>query len=476
MINSGQKLFARRFVSVLARGTRSERRHRLVRALISTRDMVRYCYYTLATNFWSWAIVSVVLLAFYLLFPRDLGVLPPSLGGRLGAALLVSVVLLGLRSLLRRLSGGDRPIEIRTDRGIVSALKKISPSDIEIRDGFVVYNSDIAPQGPIVASEHFNRDCMANPNWDAELILLDNYTYARIIDDLKAHSSVLKKYLWKKYKASIFSPNPLTNDPKIGFRSPIISNLRNIEIYETDYFSGLCTADLTTDDIVSISSEGNIELKQKAFYPFNKSADGTIQQLDFNDTSKPRSLHGGVEMIAISQDYYLRLAIQSKYAQVSGGMRAPLASGSMDWEDQEGCKTLKQLILKAAHGELVEEWGRKHPRKPPLRITEIQPIGYFRMPHRGSKPQFVVFAKLENLDQDLRPDLAEVEADLRESAGARFHVSTFDKLRSATEQMLHEGGIYQNSVPLFGALVCLEHAIRLFPRVICDVARYDNPT
>jgi hypothetical protein len=148
----------------------------------------------------------------------------------------------------------------------------------------------------------------------------------------------------------------------------------------------------------------------------------------------------------------------------------------MDWEDQFGLETLKPLILEAASRELIEEWGRKHPEKPTIRIQAIAPIGYFRMPHRGGKPQFVVFAKLHNDDIDLRPDISEVTADLSESAAARFFVPDLKSLANSTTLMTNKASVYLNSVPLFGALVCLEHAIRLSPQVICNVAGYAWPT
>ena len=75
----------------------------------------------------------------------------------------------------------------------------------------------------------------------------------------------------------------------------------------------------------------------------------------------------------------------------------------MDWNDRARGRTLKSVTVTAARREFLEEWGKKHPHKPPIRITRIEPIGYFRMPHRGGKPQFVALAKFENPVRDLHP-------------------------------------------------------------------------
>ena len=347
------------------------------------------------------------------------------------------------------------PIKKHDDDLLLGSLKSVLPSEKEAYHGFKTSKRCeclTSPDVPVVLSETFNTNCMANREWDIRLNRLPkNTTYDPIICDLRGRSFALSRYLTAKFRKSIYTINPLTNDRKIGFFSPMVAGAKSVDIFPTDYFTGLCTEALTTKDLEGVNNAGNVDVKLKAStYCHIECRNGrAVRLLDFGDTSKPCSLQGGVEVIAVSKDYYLRLAIQATVAQFSGGTRAPLASGSMDWEDQEGCETLKQLICEAGRRELIEEWGKNHRTVLRFKKGKIQPIGFFRMPHRGGKPQFVVFARLENNDWDLRPDLAEVHADLADDAGARFKVPDLPSLQKAVTQMIEGGGRYKDSATIW---------------------------
>lgn len=466
----------------------AERLHRRCRRIKSCWDIVVYRYCTLARNFELWITGFILILILSVLFVRTLRdnpwiVVPPGL--TIWVSLLVTFIFFVLGSMIKR-SGSDRSqaigeIDEQIDKALRESLDKVLPSKSEEYSGFMTRASPSTPHGPVVFSDRFNENCMANPAWDMKLHRLRKEdTYDLIISSLRSRSWILSKYLTKKFATAFLSINPLTNDLKIGFFSQINEGSEYIDIFQTDYFTGLCTEALTIKNLISINRAGKREVKFKASaYCHIECKNGTAYRLlDFDDMTKPCSLQGGIEVLAISSDYYLRLAIQSKYAQYSGETRAPLASGSMDWEDQEGCKYLKELIVKASRRELVEEWGKKHHKLPDLRVKEgkICPIGFFRMPHRGGKPQFVVFARLENKDFELRPDPTEVNEDLSDEAHARFHVPDLESLRWAVARMIEGGGWYYDSVPLYGALLCLQHAIDRHPEIICDVAGYTTPT
>lgn len=463
----------------------AERRPLYYRRIKSISDILEYRYYTLNARFKWWAAGWIGLLALPIIFPRSpvaWVAVPVSFLGFF-SPLVISLIFMVPQFLIKRSSSDHgSPIREQIDYDLFDSLKNVLPSKKEQQYGFKTYvrpSQRNDSDAPVVLSETLNKDCMANPEWDININRLPKHTsYNQIISILTCRSAVLMDYMFAKFSSSFLSINPLTNDRKIGFRSPIIEGAQSIDIFETDYFTGLCTEGLTTKNLVkTIAGHRVVLYKAPDYCPLECKNGRAIRLLDFNDTSKPCSMQGAIEVIAISNDRNLRLAIQSNTAQYSQGTRAPLASGSMDWEDQEDCKTLKQLIIKAAYRELIEEWGKKHPTLPPVRVKEdkIQPIGFFRMPHRGGKPQFVVFAQLENNDQDLRPDPAEVErAEEGEHARACFSVPDLASLRGAVTQMLEGGGTYRDSVPLYGALLCLEHAIAHHPEVICNVAGYEE--
>jgi hypothetical protein len=185
-------------------------------------------------------------------------------------------------------------------------------------------------------------------------------------------------------------------------------------------------------------------------------------------------------IIAITEDWWLKLAIQAKSAQVSGGTKAPLASGGIDWTDQKGSTTLKEVLVKAGCRELIEEWGKRRrlgTNRTVIRIrnNKIQPIGFFRMPHQGGKPEFVVFTKIENKVSELFLDFAEVySAETSATRETLFKVENLRSLNNAVDDMLKGGSAYKDSVPLYGSLLCLKDAITNNAKLICDIAGFEH--
>ena len=76
-----------------------------------------------------------------------------------------------------------------------------------------------------------------------------------------------------------------------------------------------------------------------------------------SQSSKTVSAQIGINLLCVSKDKILLVAIQGGKTMVGQNQRTPTASGSMDWEDLGEVKTFKELGKVAALRELREEWG-----------------------------------------------------------------------------------------------------------------------
>ncbi len=201
--------------------------------------------------------------------------------------------------------------------------------------------------------------------------------------------------------------------------------------------------------------------------------ENSYEMMSFEDNSKKISLHGGVELIGVSKDFLLRIAVQGEHTQFSQEKKAPLGSGSMDWNDLENADTLKKLIKISAIREFLEEWGKKHKIKENIIIEDILCLGFFRMPHRGGKPQFVVLCKFGNENIQLRPDSSEVYVEEPEDNDCLFKVRNLSELSNAVSKVLKNSDCI-NSVPLLGAMTCLKDAINSNPELISKTLGYNE--
>ena len=71
-------------------------------------------------------------------------------------------------------------------------------------------------------------------------------------------------------------------------------------------------------------------------------------------------------------------------------------SGSMDYKDLKGCKTLQQFLIKGIERELHEESSAG------FAIKETKLIGYGRIIERGTKPEFFGITYLTCSKDELR--------------------------------------------------------------------------
>lgn len=227
----------------------------------------------------------------------------------------------------------------------------------------------------------------------------------------------------------------------------------------TDYFAGLCTAERSLNNAEAVERGQTVTRSHADARNVFRDGTGRAVLPKLVDNHRPVSLHFGVEVMAVSSDGILRVPVQSALTQVSQNMRAPLASGSVDWEDTQGATTLKGVLRQAARRELSEEWGAKSPKvAQKLLGTLPEPIGYFRNPLRCGKPQFVTFVRLPVTDAELAADKTEVTAyglgpvfKTGTSPRSVFPVETIDQLIDAMDEILGRRAEKTDSLPLLGA-------------------------
>lgn len=437
-------------------------RESVQRSIRSLVDTFEFIFVRLSKKFYLWVLCLFGLSLVAILFPRNY-------------SLLIAILAACLQWFRRRNGTGEiNRYHFESDHAFIKEIGSILPSIKESEFDFKTITSSYAPDGPVTISESFNIDCISNPDWDCKIIIRkqkDRHT--SIVSQLRRDAYFLKQYIFDKFINS-FTKKCLINEKKIAFSSNFPPDACAVEVFQTDYFMSLCSSDLSVTNVVRYEDGKRILVSQaRERAPFNKMDTGT-HLIDFCDTAPPVSLHLGIEVIVISGDNYLRVAVQSSKTEFSQGMRAPLASGSMDWEDISLQDSLKDLIKKAAIRELTEEWGKKHPDLPDLIVKRIEPIGYFRMPHRGGKPQFVALAKITNPDANLRPDTSEVYADDSSDAKAIFKVNDISSLRQAVNIIIEENSNLRDSVPLYGAMLCLKTLIENRPKLINEVAGYQS--
>lgn len=97
----------------------------------------------------------------------------------------------------------------------------------------------------------------------------------------------------------------------------------------------------------------------------------------------------GVSTLALTRDNVLVISRQGERSAVSAGLLAPSGSGSADWADARGTKSLRAFLVRVAERELLEECGLDAAT---TRSTQV--LAYARLLHRGGKPEFYCFTWL----------------------------------------------------------------------------------
>jgi hypothetical protein len=324
--------------------------------------------------------------------------------------------------------------------------------------------------GPVILSDKFNslEMCDASTDWPLT-IHGDGDIRNEIVASLKAQSAHFVNYGRQAMLKAILRNKALINEKKVGFAEQFPPLGEAISIYQTDYFTSLCSAERRLEDVVTVEGGDRDTLVDAKYWNAVQWRGGKFRLPTIFNNSPPMSLHIGVEVMAVSSDNLFRVAVQSGKTEFSQNMRAPLGSGSVDWGDVAKAPTLKALIRNAARRELAEEWGAKNPSIfGKLSQLSPEPIGYFRSVLRLGKPQFVCLVRLNCTDHELSADASEVLCDTR----SRFDASDLQSLKTSLDAILNHHSGQFDSAPLLGAAHILKDLIDQCPDRISEILGY----
>jgi hypothetical protein len=181
-----------------------------------------------------------------------------------------------------------------------------------------------------------------------------------------------------------------TNEDKIRLSSDITRHAikvgEPIRLQRTTYFDGLITNDLAGRKLRSGS------VPRADIIDFNSLAYDGNKLVELSESAF--SNHIGGSLLAITRD--------AKDTEIDPGMLAPAGSGSLDWQDISKLGgpgiSFRDLIVGGLERELREEISAE--TGPTRSHTRL--IGYSRVLHRGSKPEFVGLTLLLQAASDLR--------------------------------------------------------------------------
>lgn len=361
--------------------------------------------------------------------------------------------------------------ELKKAFDLDEAIKRSQPNDADAANGWRLNEATKMVQGSIQTSPEFNTRCMLDPNWDVPLEETDG-NYRNIIHEIRKNRDPFKQHAIRTVLRKLAGPLALTNERKIGIASDFHATMTSVKLFESNYFATLCSGDLAHRDIIEVHANGKRDYSPaRDRVPFAGPMDRLV--LDRLSTASDRiSTQIGINLLGITSDNVLLIAIQGEHNLHGAGARVPLTTGSMDWEDRLKSRTFKQLGEVAAIRELREEWGNNAAlrRKKPLGFERFVPVGVFRVPGRAGKPEFAAIGRLNWKEADLRADMSEVDA-WEDRAGTdrashRYKVESFSDFTHAIRELREGTGREEDTAPLFGVLCCIQDAIDRNPDLL----------
>lgn len=334
------------------------------------------------------AITFIVTILIGHLAPRDWG-------GAQHLSFALPAILFVAGAALRAFDAyGPKHSFFQTNHRINEEAKRAAPSDVESKENFVFVPPVKGAVGGVVYSRRLNKEIFAGL-WDPSINLKEKSTrYDNIIIEIRKFGRHHRRAILRNLIKSMHPlKKTLINESKVGLASDIILSASEISLYKTDYFSDFCLVTNGMKDIC-VTEGRDFRVLDQAWdgrMPYDRANLPRLKLREFESSVPALSFHLGVEVLAVSRDLLFRIPLQAVGVHYSQGLRAPFASGSVDWDDFEGKKVLSEGILAGARRELEEEWGGRG-RKPEIKAMEV--LGFFRNCDRGGKPQFVCFAKI----------------------------------------------------------------------------------
>jgi 8-oxo-dGTP pyrophosphatase MutT (NUDIX family) len=156
--------------------------------------------------------------------------------------------------------------------------------------------------------------------------------------------------------------------------------LQSVRLRESRYFDGLVTNEFAGLEIQGLG--GHAVFNGDSLFVEN----GKVLPLAQSSSSNAV----GMSTLALTRDNVLVISRQGARGAVSAGLLAPSGSGSADWADARQATSLRDLVVRVAERELVEECGLPAGAR---MTTEV--LAYTRLLHRGGKPEFYCFTHVD---------------------------------------------------------------------------------
>ncbi|MEO0079564.1 MAG: hypothetical protein ABIK44_02655 [candidate division WOR-3 bacterium] len=148
-----------------------------------------------------------------------------------------------------------------------------------------------------------------------------------------------------------------------------------VSLQETDYFSSICTNEMSWKQVIS-RSRGTVILDGLTLI--------SNKRILYDYAESPCSNHIGMGTLAFTLDGKMITSIQTYESAQSPGFMMPSGTGSADWSDLTPGISLQDFVTRAMERELLEECGLRG--RPVPVVTEI--VGFVRHVNRGYKPDF----------------------------------------------------------------------------------------
>lgn len=273
------------------------------------------------------------------------------------------------------------------------------------------------------------------------------------------------------------------NEDKVSICTPFADwsyeegKLCRFEVMRSCYYVSYLLNEMHRDDVYTVVRAEPDRLARDELEPYYQDDEGHWHLPDFDEG---RSLHVGVNTIAITKDGYLCLWMQQEGADgESDNMAAPTGSGSMDWADlrQVSASRLQEIdfrsaIIGAAERELLEESiGKRSERNAIRKLLQTRIIGYYRLCARGGIPGFLCITKipmcydafLAKKGKDRKP-CEEVARDDRIRLKIEFSSEWEKRLIAAISDVLEHNGFADKNVmislPLRACFIGLRDALQ----------------
>jgi 8-oxo-dGTP pyrophosphatase MutT (NUDIX family) len=156
--------------------------------------------------------------------------------------------------------------------------------------------------------------------------------------------------------------------------------LKRVRLRESRYFDGLITNEFAGRYLRRRG--GRVEFSGDSLF---------LDGQRILPLSQSRASNGvGSSTLALTRDNVVIIGRQGDGSAVSPGLMAPSGSGSADWSDALPSDSLRTFVVRVAERELLEECGL--PRRTPCDTTVL---AFARVLHRGGKPEFFCFTRLD---------------------------------------------------------------------------------